>query len=127
MNLCQAREPGETPALSRQPNDIDVALGRELIEIPHALANDDRAVRHHHFGDVIRQIEQLRARNCAAAPCRQQAPADQGHIRDTDHCAGQTDRREIEHTETLAQRVIAILSHNNIGRRANHRNHAAKN
>ena len=44
------------------------------------------------------------------------APADQGYICDTDHCTGQTNRREIKHTETLAQRVIAIFSNDNIGR-----------
>ncbi len=126
-HLHHAGQAGQTPALADQAENLDAGFLRRLVQFPHALADDRRPVLDLQLDDVVRQVEQFPGGVFLPAFRRQQAPPQQRDVRHADSGAGDADGGEIEHPERLAERVVAELGDDDVGRRADQRDHAAEN
>ena len=127
LDLDHAGVAGHPAAVPDQPDDLDVDLLRLLVEVTNAPADDGGAFADLDLGDIVLEIEQVLAGVGRLAFLRQQSPADESHVSDADDCAGEPDRREIEHAIRGAERVAAVLGDDDIRRRTDQRDHAAKN
>jgi len=126
FDLGEPRQASQAAAVTNQAENFDIGLLSLIVKFVDLTADDFRALGYLKFGDVIGKIEQFCSGGILLAVFRQQAPADERDIGDANRRAGQPHRREIKHAVGRTQGVVAKLGDDNVGRRADQRDHAAQ-
>ena len=108
----------------KEPGDGDILIGK-LFDIPEALANEPRVLRHAHFGHVALDVQRISQRE-GRLPGRNQAPTHQDDKDDTSCRYGEPNQREVEHVEWNANLILAKIGNDDVWRRANQSCHPAQ-
>ena len=124
LDLHDTRLSGHAASTPNQANDLDVDFLRVGVEVAYALADDRRTLANAYLRNIVLEIEQFLFHVDGLPLLRQQAPANERHVCDADHCASKTHGRKIEHPVRLAQRITTVLGDDDIGGCTNERDHA---